>query len=179
MGSEMCIRDSYQGKTAEKLSQALQHLANESGIGRLIQLIKLLEQLQQSRTTQTLANASYSADNSQFHGGRLAKIMHYVKAHLAEDVKQSDVAEHVHMTPQSFSRFFKATTGHTFVSFIHSMRVTEACRLLASCDHDITQIANACGYGNLSNFNRHFSTLKNCTPTEYRRTHSLTSPPSR
>lgn len=35
----------------------------------------------------------------------MGKVMDYVKANLADDIKQSDVADLAAMTPQGFSRF--------------------------------------------------------------------------
>ena len=121
---------------------------------------------------EALTSELYVNDTRDFHGGRMGKVMAYVKENLREDIKQSDVAELVAMTPQGFSRFFRATTGRTFVSFVNVMRIMEACRLLVNTDEDIIDIAFKCGYANLSNFNRRFAELKNTTPREYRAQHS-------
>ena len=158
----------YTDDAAQQLATALDATASHKGLSRLVEFMRLLEKLAELPVSQHLASALYSADNVQFHGGRMAKVMAYLKEHLANDIKQTDVAEHVHMTPQGFSRFFKATTGRTFVSFLHTMRITEACRLLLQDRRDIREIAIGCGYANISNFNRRFSEIKGCTPTDYR-----------
>ena len=103
---------------------------------------------------------------------RLRRSILRVTANIAEEIKQADVAQALGMNPQSFSRFFKTTTGRTFVSFVNVMRIMEACRRLVSTDEDIIDIAFQCGYANLSNFNRRFSELKQTTPREYRNQHS-------
>jgi transcriptional regulator GlxA family with amidase domain len=107
----------------------------------------------------------------EFHGGRMTRIVDYVRDKLGEEIKQTDVAELVAMTPQGFSRFFRATTGRTFVSFVNVMRITQACKLLVNTRGDITDIAFECCYGNLSNFNRRFQELKHTTPRDYRAQH--------
>ena len=121
--------------------------------------------------SQPLTSELYQIDTSEFHGGRMTRVVDYVTAHLGEEIKQTDVAQALGMNPQSFSRFFKTTTGRTFVSFVNVMRIMEACRLLVNTDQDITEIAYNSGYGNLSNFNRHFRDLKQTTPREYREMH--------
>ena len=128
-----------------------------------------------SDEVETLTSKLFVNDTQDFHGGRIRKVLDYVKANLREDIKQSEVADIVAMTPQGFSRFFRATTGRTFVSFVNVMRIMEACRLLASTDEDIINIAFQCGYSNLSNFNRRFAELKQTTPSEYRLQHSRLS----
>ena len=159
----------------EALEAKLQLIEMEksSGLKRLALFISLMDTLCEAEHIKFLTSEFYTADNSQFNSGRLAKVMEYVKSYLADDIKQSDVAEHVCMTPQSFSRFFKATTGRTFVSFLNIMRVTEACRMLVNSSMDIGDIATSCGYANISNFNRRFAEIKNCTPSQYRKKHKL------
>ena len=72
------------------------------------------------------------------------------------------------MTPSGFSRFFRKTTGKTFVEYLGELRVSHACNLLVDTDLSILQIALRSGFNNLSNFNRRFLKLKGVTPREYR-----------
>lgn len=151
----------------------LQKIETHQGLYRISLFIQLLDALCRAQDKSPLTSQLYVVDNSQFHSGRLNRVMDYVKKHLADNIKQTDVAAWVNMTPQSFSRFFRATTGRTFVSFVNLMRINEACRQLACGGDDIMDIAFRCGYANLSNFNRRFSEIKQLTPSEYRRQQRL------
>ena len=162
----------YKGGTSQ-IKSRLDQIENSSGLERIAHFIRLLDLLSSVEDKVLLTSELYFADNSEFHSGRLGKVMSYVKANLSADIKQTDVADVVCMTPQSFSRFFKATTGKTFVSFVNVMRITKACRLLANSKEDIIDIAFECGYSNLSNFNRRFSEIKKTTPSEYRKQHQF------
>ncbi|MFT4519229.1 MAG: AraC-like DNA-binding protein [Halioglobus sp.] len=162
----------FGGDTSEDIAAALRHVHTQSGLARLTGFMHLLDLLCRSEDVEVLTSELYVSDTTDFNGGRMARVLDYVKRNLASDIKQSDVAELVAMTPQSFSRFFRATTGRTFVSFVNVMRIMEACRLLVNTEQDIIDIAFECGYANLSNFNRRFSELKQTTPREYRRQHS-------
>ena len=161
----------FTGEVVRQVGSALTRLQHESGLTRLTTFVHLLDLLAQAPEVEALTSELYVNDTRDFHGGRMGKVMTYVKANLRDDIKQSEVAELVSMTPQGFSRFFRATTGRTFVSFVNVMRIMEACRLLVSTDEDIIDIAFQCGYANLSNFNRRFSELKHTTPREYRSQH--------
>jgi AraC-like DNA-binding protein len=162
----------YSGENAKKISTTLVQLQQETGLTRLTTFVHLLDLMSSKEGVETLTSELYVTDTEDFHGGRMGKVMEYVKANLTEEITQSDVAELVAMTPQGFSRFFRATTGRTFVSFVNVMRIMEACRLLVNTDKDIIEIAFECGYANLSNFNRRFSELKQTTPREYRKQYS-------
>jgi len=165
----------FTGNTVKKIADVLLQLDHESGLTRLSTFVHLLDLLSRSEEKELLTSDLYianSKENTDFHGKRMAKVLDYVKANLADDIKQSTVADLVAMTPQGFSRFFRATTGRTFVSFVNVMRIMEACRLLVNTDRDIIDIAFECGYANLSNFNRRFAELKQTTPREYRHQHS-------
>jgi AraC-like DNA-binding protein len=162
----------FSGPVVAEVATALKNLQDEAGLTRLTSFVHLLDLLVQADEVEELTSELYVNDTRDFHGGRMGKVMAYVKQNLAEDIKQSDVAELVSMTPQGFSRFFRATTGRTFVSFVNVMRIMEACRQLVNSDEDIIDIAFQCGYANLSNFNRRFSELKQTTPREYRNQHS-------
>ncbi|NIB39941.1 helix-turn-helix transcriptional regulator [Pseudomaricurvus alkylphenolicus] len=159
----------FDGGQLNPILDLLTQIEQQRGLYRLSLFVQLLDQLCQATGTSPLTSEVYVVDNSQFHSARLNKVMDYLKRNLQEEIKQTDVADLVHMTPQSFSRFFRATTGRTFVSFVNLMRITEACRQLASSDDDIMDIAFRCGYANLSNFNRRFVEIKQVTPSEYRR----------
>jgi AraC-like DNA-binding protein len=87
----------------------------------------------------------------------------------------------VHLSEGAFSRFFRAHAGKTFPEFINELRVGRACRLLAESELSITEVAFACGFANLSNFNRQFLRLKQVTPRAFRRAaqqHTLPGAPS-
>lgn len=165
----------FSGEGTAEIVETMGQLAKAGGLSRLSTFVHLLDQLCQATTMETMTSELYVTDTDDFHGGRMGKVMEYVRTNLADDIKQSDVAELVAMTPQGFSRFFRATTGRTFVSFVNVMRIMEACRMLVNTDQDIIDIAFECGYANLSNFNRRFSELKQTTPREYRGQHSKLS----
>lgn len=158
----------FGNKLTESISGMMLNLADSSGLARLMQFLELLTCMAQASDREYLASEYHQIDNSSYQSGRMAKVMAYLKVRLREEIKQSEVAEYVHMTPQGFSRFFRSTTGKTFVSFVNGLRIMEACQLLANSDADIVDIAFECGYANLSNFNRRFLDIKGMPPREYR-----------
>jgi AraC-like DNA-binding protein len=161
----------FNGESNREIVESLHRLQDESGLSRLTSFLHVLDLLCRSSEVEFLTSELYVTDAAEFHGGRMGKVLDYVRTNLANDITQCNVAELVGMTPQGFSRFFRATTGRTFVSFVNVLRIMEACRLLINTNLDIIDIAFDCGYANLSNFNRRFSELKQTTPREYRNQH--------
>ena len=85
-----------------------------------------------------------------------------------DQIALDDVASTVYMTPQSFCRFFKKSTGKTFTSFLNEYRINHAMKLLVETDDDIKSICFESGFNNLSNFFRNFKRITNYTPNVYR-----------
>lgn len=151
----------------DDIRQQLEAMRSSDGLQRIAQLLLTCDRLS-SCEQQMLASDDYRLDKDVRGVDRLTNAINYVKEHLHEEIKQPDVASLVHMAPQSFSRFFRAQMGRTFVSFVNEIRIAEACHLLATTDKDILYIALNCGYGNNSHFNRKFLENKKVTPSRYR-----------
>jgi RNA polymerase sigma factor (sigma-70 family) len=60
------------------------------------------------------------------------------------------------MSRYHFSRTFKRETGTRFIDFLTTVRLAEACSLLARTNQSITTISFAVGYRDLSHFERTF-----------------------
>ena len=73
-----------------------------------------------------------------------------------------------HMSNTSFTVLFKKTYNMTFKEYLVKVRVGYACRLLDDDSKSIYQISYEAGFENLSNFNRLFKKVKNCTPSEFK-----------
>ncbi|WP_286272897.1 AraC family transcriptional regulator [Thalassotalea hakodatensis] len=158
------------GETSEKIAKQLSFLYQQQSIDRLLCLIKILDQVANSDDVKVLTTPEYDlhSDINNTNLRRIETIYSYVRANLGDDINQTEIANKVGLTTQGFSRFFKKYTGLTFVKFVNTLRVNEACRLLVRENYDVTQIAYMCGYQNISNFNRRFQEIKSLTPSEFR-----------
>ncbi|WP_262493006.1 helix-turn-helix transcriptional regulator [Mucilaginibacter paludis] len=88
--------------------------------------------------------------------------------HYGDELTLQDVAKVAFMTPESFCRYFKKHTGHTFVSFLNEVRINEACKnLITHRFENINSIAYKCGFKSITNFNRVFKLVIGVTPKVY------------
>ncbi len=85
-----------------------------------------------------------------------------------EEVRQSDFATFLGMSPSTFSRMFHRELGVPFSRYVNEWRVSLAAQALAGTGRSITEIAFECGFGNLSNFNRRFREIKGMPPRQFR-----------
>jgi AraC-like DNA-binding protein len=100
-----------------------------------------------------------------------------IKAHLANHLSNGDLtpdslAPHFGMSARSIQRLFERD-GTTFTEFLRERRLQRVHRMLASRRFDalsITDIAFACGFGELSHFNRYFRARFGLSPRDLRKT---------
>ena len=92
----------------------------------------------------------------------------FILAHAAEPLRLSDVAQHLHLSAQYFSKFFKKTAGVGFSEFLTRVRLENAKTLLGNPGLLIHEVAHKAGFGSLSQFNRAFRRYMACSPKEYR-----------
>jgi AraC-like DNA-binding protein len=80
----------------------------------------------------------------------------YVHRFLDKKITLDEVASHCGMSKSHFSRTFRSEYGLTFQEFIIQQRIAKAVELLKNTQLQVTQIAYAVGFSDLSNFSRMF-----------------------
>lgn len=155
-------------ETARQVMPRLTALNHKQGFDSVLELLSLLHDLSISRNMTTLSDATFSNAELSYNSKRIEVVMEYMAQHFQDTISLADVARLVSMTEVSFSRFFKAKTGITFVESLLEMRLGHASRMLIDTADSVSEIAYHCGFNNISNFNRLFKSRKSCTPKEFR-----------
>lgn len=137
-------------------------------INRFIILLQLLK-VASKGTFERLSSFVYDKDYSDAEGTRMRNVFEYTILHFNDSISLKTIANVANMTKNAFCKYFKKRTNKTYFQFLNELRIEQACKLLHSeIDLPIADIANKCGYYNLSNFNRKFKLIKHITPSEYR-----------
>lgn len=160
--------------------------------GRLDQIIQ--EQLRQPPGWQaavalgamdilvSCARLAYESRSSSLQGGReseplqgmkrsqqaVVEAVTIIESKYQQPLTLEDLARRVHLSPGHLSRSFSSAMGMSMVSFIHRLRVEEACRLLRGTAEPITRIAAAVGYEEIAYFSRCFRQQLGLSPRQYR-----------
>ena len=98
---------------------------------------------------------------------RIAKSIRYLSAHFSERITVKMMADMANIHPTYFGILFKKKTGMSFNHYLTQIRVQEAEKMLASGDYSVTNIAEACGFTDISHFYRYFKIVRGCPPSYY------------
>ncbi|MBP3203562.1 MAG: helix-turn-helix domain-containing protein [Bacteroidales bacterium] len=135
---------------------------------QFLHFLKILYDLSQDKRARALASSAFAKTEEGSESRRVRKIKDYISAHYNEEVRLEDLASQVGMAPSAFSRFFKQHTGRNPIDYLIDIRLGNAARLLVDTSTGISEICYACGFSNLSNFNRTFKARRGYTPRDFR-----------
>ena len=93
----------------------------------------------------------------------------YIAEHSSEDISETDVAAASGLSRHYFSRLFKRYMQISFPSYLSTVRIRTAIRLLADEDLSITECAFRSGFQSTTTFNRVFKEVTGFSPREYRK----------
>jgi transcriptional regulator GlxA family with amidase domain len=93
----------------------------------------------------------------------------WLQEHLGDAVTVDDLAQRSAMSPRTFARRFRATTGTTPMQWVLRQRVLLAQRLLETTDEPVDRVAELAGFGSPAALRQHFHRLVRTSPTSYRR----------
>ena len=158
----------FNGPNKDDIGIRMEGLKYETQLDGLLTFIKILYDLSAHNEKQILNAEGYAFISSPTENKRLKIIFNYIRDNFMDQIALDDVASSVYMTPQSFCRFFKKSTGKTFTSFLNEYRINHATKLLVDTDIDVKSICFESGFNNLSNFFRNFKRITNYTPNVYR-----------
>lgn len=139
----------------------------EGSFDQLIMMLSLLYTLSQEKY-KVLASTTFAHVDKGNESRRIEKVKDFVIANCARDLSLNEIASVAGMSPSSFSRFFKTTTGKTLTSYILEIRLGVAARELVNTTNTVSEICYSSGFNNVSNFNRLFKRSKGVTPKEFR-----------
>ncbi|NEK58236.1 helix-turn-helix domain-containing protein [Geodermatophilus sabuli] len=100
----------------------------------------------------------------------LGAVLEWASAHLAEDISVDALARRALMSPRSFARRFKATTGTTPHAWLLGQRLSAAEALLENSDAPVEEIARLVGFGTAAGLREQFARRRGVSPRAYRQT---------
>ena len=93
----------------------------------------------------------------------------YLQGHTGDNVTLDEVAKQFYMSKSYLTRVFRNITGFSVIEYITYIRVRKAQQLLIDSDTSITDIADICGFGNVTYFEKVFKQMTGQTPGQYRK----------
>ena len=105
-----------------------------------------------------------SQENTHFEIS--VKVINYLNKHLPENFSLDDIAKKIGVSSSHMSRCFKEATGVSIVDHLNSLRCYTAKHYLMHSDKKISEIAELCGYQNLSYFAKVYRKVIGFAPNE-------------
>ena len=158
----------FSEETAEAVRERLLRLPRTEGFEAVQQFFGILHELACADRTQVELIGVQSSDSTLPHSRRINKIVQFVEKNYHHKISLEDVGELVGMSASSVSRFFKQRTRHNFWDYLNGFRIDRAAQMMIETEHTISEISYACGFNNISNFNRVFRERIGTTPSDYR-----------
>ncbi len=113
------------------------------------------------------------AGGSSGVGREMAKYVYeataHIRRHYAEPIAAQTMAQRLNMSYSYFSRIFKEVTGKSFKEYVNTVRINRAEHLLLASDKSVSEIADACGYNDVSYFIKVFRETKGVSPKAYKK----------
>ena len=100
---------------------------------------------------------------------KIRKAVTYTQANYHTALDMAAVANHVSMNYTQFSTAFKEHMGQNFITYLQTLRMDQAKRLLRTTDMKVFEIGLKVGYGDEKHFLKLFRSMFGLSPTEYRR----------
>ena len=116
------------------------------------------------------------ASTGQLSPRRLGRVMEYMRANLAEDVRLEDIARAAGLSVFHFARLFRNTTGLAPYRFLTRCRVEKVKELLVESEKTLADIAAEAGFADQSHMSNIFKRLAGLPPGAFRSAVSANAP---
>jgi len=106
----------------------------------------------------------YKADSSA-GDSRITKAIRYIAAHYSEHITVKMIAEMAGLNPTYFGVLFRQAMGLSFNRYLIQTRVRNAENMLSSGEYKVGDVAEACGFTDVSHFYKQFKQIKDYPPS--------------
>lgn len=162
-----------QGETKKRIKVLMEKMLDMDDHDRLYILFSIFKVLSQTDEYRLLSSPAFHEPYTTSENHSLKLVIQYIHQNFQKDIKVNELLEISNMSNTTFFTSFKKMYRMTFKKYLLNIRIGYACQLLANNTFNISQVAYESGFENLSNFNRQFRAIKQCTPGEYKKHHQV------
>ncbi len=103
------------------------------------------------------------------HNSHLYQALSYISETYMTDLSLPQIASHVGMNAQYFSKYFKQHMGMPVTSYIHQLRIVNSLPMIQHSDASLLDIALACGFNNYKTYGTAFKKVFHTTPQQWKK----------
>ena len=156
-------------RSRDRLIPLIEAASKAEGLDRLIALLSILKVLSETKDYCQVTKETSFYQSNKYETERLNLVYSYTMANYSQPITLEQIAAISNLTTTSFCRYFKLMTKKTYYDFLTEIRISHACAFLIEDKISIEQIADKCGFYNISNFYRQFKKVIGVTPLTYKR----------
>lgn len=103
--------------------------------------------------------------NSSVGDSRINKVIRYISVHYSERISVKMMSDMVGLNPTYFGALFRQETGISFNRYMIHTRIKNAENMLSSGEYKVGDVADACGFTDVSHFYKQFKEIKGFPPS--------------
>jgi AraC-like DNA-binding protein len=161
-------------ETRDKIIPLIDTASKAENLDRLIALLSILKILSETKDYYQITREQSFYQSDKYETERLNLVCSYTMANYSQHITLEQIAAISNLTATSFCRYFKLMTNKTYYDFLTEIRISHACHFLIEDKISVDQIADKCGFYNISNFYRQFKKVIGVTPLTYKREYLMT-----
>lgn len=123
-----------------------------------------------------LIHLMVQAGDSRQLTGAVEEALGFIEMHFSENITLDRIAEAAHVSKYHLTREFTRQMNQSPYAYLLNMRLNRAKMLLLSTDEPVSEIAEQCGFRNMSCFFRQFRQNQGCSPLRYRHEERISNP---
>lgn len=118
---------------------------------------------------------SYITDCDDAPTKRMLDIIDYINLHYREKITLDTLSQTFFLNPSYISRSFKDKFNFSFLDYLRTVRVKEACQLLENSSLKLEEIAESTGFNDSTDLCRTFKSIMRTTPSKYKSSRRTTT----
>ena len=116
-----------------------------------------------------ISTSSNNYIRSSFSDKNIGRIVRYINENYGEIENIEDIAERFFISKYHLCRTFKKSLGVSLVSYLNTIKIRAATKLMRDEKLNLTEIATRCGFNSSSYFCKVFKAEKRVSPSAYRK----------
>lgn len=153
---------------ALKFKSRVYDLLDANPFEKYIILLQILNDLASTSEFRLLSQMGFVYELNHTNNERINAVYQYVRQNYQRKILLAEVAAHVSMSEEYFSRFFSKSLKKSFITFLNEYRINRACKLLIHTDKQVSEICYNSGFESIPFFYRQFKKIMNSPPQSYR-----------
>lgn len=159
----------FHGTTRERLTVLIQQGENLHGLGKLTNLLEILEIMANTNEYCVISSPIFLNSNIKNDSFRFNKVHQFMIQNFNRQITLEEIADVANLSIPAFCRYFKKRSSKTFTNYLNEIRIGQAKKLIIEGKFKISSICTIVGFNNMSNFIEQFKKLTNMLPSEYQK----------